>query len=104
MRKSVFLRPVRVVQRDHSVRQLLTFFLGLLQVNRIHRIGQSAKTVRVRKFVVNDSVEERIVELQNRKQSVADEIYSNDNEHENEGGMGNGARLGLEEFRLIFQR
>ena len=30
-------------------------------VNRIHRIGQKAKVVRVRKFVVTDSVEEKIV-------------------------------------------
>jgi len=40
-------------------------------VSRIHRIGQSAKVVRVRKFVVNESVEERIVLLQRRKKDMA---------------------------------
>ena len=36
-------------------------------INRIHRIGQHAKVVRVRKFVVSDSVEEKIVNLQGKK-------------------------------------
>jgi SNF2 family DNA or RNA helicase len=36
-------------------------------INRIHRIGQQAKVVRVRKFVVTDSVEEKIVNLQGKK-------------------------------------
>ena len=36
-------------------------------INRIHRIGQQAKIVRVRKFVVTDSVEEKIVNLQGKK-------------------------------------
>ncbi|EED91410.1 predicted protein [Thalassiosira pseudonana CCMP1335] len=36
-------------------------------VNRIHRIGQKAEVVRVRKFVVTDSVEEKIVSLQGKK-------------------------------------
>ena len=36
-------------------------------INRIHRIGQQAKVVRVRKFIVTDSVEEKIVNLQGRK-------------------------------------
>lgn len=34
---------------------------------RIHRIGQKAEVVRVRKFVVQDSVEEKIVKLQFKK-------------------------------------
>jgi hypothetical protein len=36
-------------------------------INRIHRIGQQAEVVRVRKFVVEDSVEEKIVKLQMKK-------------------------------------
>ena len=69
-------------------------------VNRIHRIGQMASLVRVRKFVMNDSVEERILELQNRKKYVADEIYS---EVGRVGDMGSG-RLSLDEFKLIFKK
>eukprot|EP00957_Ditylum_brightwellii_P180180 13724628-Ditylum_brightwellii.AAC.1 len=40
-------------------------------INRIHRIGQTADVVRVRKFVVSDSVEEKIVSLQRRKKDMA---------------------------------
>ena len=36
-------------------------------ISRIHRIGQLAEVVRVRKFVVTDSVEEKIVNLQGKK-------------------------------------
>ena len=36
-------------------------------INRIHRIGQKAECVRVRKFVVEDSVEQKIVKLQMKK-------------------------------------
>ena len=36
-------------------------------INRVHRIGQQASVVRVRKFVVSDSVEEKIVTLQGKK-------------------------------------
>ena len=55
--------------------------------------------VRVRKFIVNDSVEERIVELQQRKAFVAGEIYSD------VGRVGEieSARLTLDDFRLIFR-
>lgn len=71
-----------------------------LQVNRIHRFGQLAETVRVRKFIVSDSVEERIVELQKKKAYVADEIYSD------KGGGGSGeigsTRLGMDDLRQIF--
>ena len=59
--------------------------------------------VRVRKFIVNESVEERIVELQQRKAYVADEIY-NDMGHAAKKNNIESARLSLEDFRLIFRR
>jgi len=68
-------------------------------VHRIHRIGQTAPIVRVRKFVCTDSVEERIVELQRRKAYVASEIYSDAGRG---GGLGS-ARLDMDDFRLIFR-
>jgi SNF2 family DNA or RNA helicase len=71
----------------------------MLKINRIHRFGQEAPIVRVRKFIVRDSVEERIVELQKKKAYVAGEIYSN----EGRVGMQGNARLGLEDFQLIFR-
>lgn len=68
-------------------------------INRIHRIGQLADRVKVRKFVVADTVEERIVELQKHKAFVANEAYAVGG-----GTQGNGAsaRLSLDDFRLIF--
>ena len=54
---------------------------------------------------MNDSVEERIVELQQRKAYVAGEIY-NDTGHDTSAKKDNmeSARLSLEDFRLIFRR
>jgi SNF2 family DNA or RNA helicase len=69
-------------------------------VNRIHRIGQTAEVVRIRKFAVNESVEERILELQSRKKYVAEEIYNDAGRGEKIGS----ARLSLDEFKLIFQK
>jgi SNF2 family DNA or RNA helicase len=70
-------------------------------INRIHRIGQQAKVVRIRRFIVNDSVEERILELQNRKKFIADEIYNSQKRGDAVGG--GTARLGLDDFKLIFR-
>lgn len=53
----------------------------------------------MRKFVVENSVEERIVELQKRKKHVADEVYNGAG-----NGDGGGARLNMDDFRLIFQK
>ena len=47
-------------------------------INRIHRIGQKAPIVRVRRFVVSDSVEEKIVRLQQTKKSMANDILDAD--------------------------
>ncbi len=96
-------------------------------MNRIHRIGQKAAIVRVRKFIVVDSVEEKIVNLQRKKkvrissmlvcsligfytilvsvtsspkQGMANEILSDvDGEGQLESSKPN-----LEDFKLIFGR
>ena len=68
---------------------------------RIHRIGQLAPQVRVRKFIINDSVEERIVALQGRKKAMAGTVYSQ--HHATEGGSAaSSSRLSVEEFKLLF--
>jgi SNF2 family DNA or RNA helicase len=67
-------------------------------VSRIHRIGQTAEVVRIRKFVVKDSVEERIIMLQRRKQHMACEVLSDVN---NDGALTNSAPT-LEDFKLLF--
>lgn len=48
-------------------------------VNRIHRIGQTADKVRVRKFYVANSVEQRIVQLQEKKKRIANQIMAEGN-------------------------
>jgi len=65
-------------------------------LNRVHRIGQNAKVVRVRKFVVQGSVEERIVELQGKKKDMESQVYSN-----NQGTVSS-SRPTLDDFRMIF--
>ena len=67
-------------------------------INRVHRIGQQAKVVRVRKFVVADSVEEKIVGLQEKKKGMANTI------------LGDGVDQldsttpSLDDFKLLFGR
>ena len=46
-------------------------------IDRVHRIGQT-RTVRVKRFVIVDSVEERILEMQERKKNLAASVHSND--------------------------
>jgi len=67
-------------------------------INRVHRIGQTASVVRVRKFVVADSVEERIVELQEKKKDMASHVYSDAN-----AGTMSSSKPTLEDFQLIFK-
>jgi DNA repair protein RAD5 len=69
-------------------------------INRIHRIGQTADKVRVRKFYVADSVEERIIELQKRKKKVATKIL-----RDGKPGLedSSSARPTLEDFKVLFQ-
>ena len=70
-------------------------------VDRIHRIGQTADKVRVRKFYVANSVEERIVELQKRKKNVASQVLC-DQENGNSNDQ-NGSRPTLDDFKILFQ-
>lgn len=68
-------------------------------VNRIHRIGQKAKIVRMRKFIVSDSVEEKIVKMQEQKKRVASEVLSNQDDVGN-----NKSNPTLDDFKAIFGR
>ena len=68
-------------------------------INRIHRIGQTAEKVRVRKFYVANSVEERIIKLQQRKEAVATEVLNDEGVSE----PSSNARPSLDDFKILFQ-
>ena len=46
-------------------------------IDRVHRIGQT-RTVRVKRFIIVDTVEERILEMQQRKLMLAQSVHSTD--------------------------
>jgi len=69
-------------------------------INRIHRIGQTAKVVRVRKFIVQDSVEEKILSLQRRKKDMASEILSG----KEDCGAFTDSKPTLDDFKILFRR
>jgi SNF2 family DNA or RNA helicase len=68
-------------------------------VDRIHRIGQTAEKVRVRKFCVRDSVEERILELQKRKKNIASQVLCDKGEA---GAGGSGSRPTMDDLKILF--
>ena len=53
-------------------------FADLQAMDRAHRIGQQ-KTVNVYRLVVEDSIEEKIMELQEKKIAMSDSIVNTDN-------------------------
>jgi SNF2 family DNA or RNA helicase len=46
-------------------------------IDRVYRIGQD-KSVFAYRMICKDTIEEKIIQLQNRKQSVSDELISED--------------------------
>jgi len=65
-------------------------------IDRVHRIGQTARKVRVRKFCVLQSIEERILELQKRKTDLANAALGSSDQ------QASGTRPSLEDFKLLF--
>jgi len=70
-------------------------------INRVHRIGQKADIVLVRKFIVTDSVEEKILSLQKRKKSLSSQILGDKVSKFEEKGTSNPT---IEDFNILFAR
>lgn len=71
-------------------------------IDRVHRIGQN-KEVTVIRFIVKDSVEERILELQKRKNEIVQDTI----EESSSGGLTvsvgrEGTKIGLDDFKRLF--
>ncbi len=62
--------------------------------DRTHRLGQT-KTVTVYKLIMKDSIEEKILKLQEAKKDLADEILKGEN--------GNLGSLSQEELRELIE-
>ncbi|KAJ3187887.1 hypothetical protein HDU85_006280 [Gaertneriomyces sp. JEL0708] len=63
-------------------------------IDRVHRFGQQ-RQVEVHRLTIKDSVEERILELQKKKQEMFDAAFS-------EGGLGRGQRLSVGDLMMLF--
>ncbi|ODV59248.1 translocase ULS1 ASCRUDRAFT_37902 [Ascoidea rubescens DSM 1968] len=63
-------------------------------MDRVHRIGQM-KTVYVHQILVENTVEDRIIQLQEKKRSLVNSAL-------NESGMKNISKLGRNELRFLF--
>ncbi|KAG0557107.1 hypothetical protein KC19_11G102700 [Ceratodon purpureus] len=65
-------------------------------IDRAHRIGQT-RTVRVSRFTVKDTIEDRILALQERKRQIVASAFG-----ETDGGE-NGSRLTTEDLTFLFR-
>ncbi|KAI7905546.1 SNF2 family N-terminal domain-containing protein [Cokeromyces recurvatus] len=63
-------------------------------IDRVHRLGQS-KDVVVTRFIMRDTVEERILEIQNRKHVLVNELYMSRDENKSRR---------LDDLQLLFGR
>ena len=66
-------------------------------IDRVHRLGQNHK-VMVMRYVVRNTVEDMILELQARKKTVADTVMTVGRQDQDEG------RLQLDDLLHFFQR
>jgi hypothetical protein len=64
-------------------------------IDRVHRLTQKVDVI-VYKITIKDSVEERILDLQEKKRELANQTI--------EGGKGGAGKLGMKEILQLFRR
>lgn len=69
-------------------------------IDRCHRIGQTRK-VRVTRFAIGGTVEERILKLQDHKRTMVASAFGEEQDGSNV--TTSGSRLGVEELRFLFR-
>jgi SNF2 family DNA or RNA helicase len=62
-------------------------------IDRVHRLGQT-RPVTIKRYFIADSVEEKLLKLQDRKRAVADGALN--------FGEGERQQLGLDDFIYLF--
>jgi DNA repair protein RAD16 len=72
----------------------LLLFYFCQAIDRTHRIGQH-KPIHATRFIVENTIEERILHLQEKKRLVFDGTIG--------GDAGSMARLNVEDMRFLFQ-
>lgn len=70
------------------------FAIEAQAIDRVHRLGQSKEVV-VTRFVMQDSVEERILEIQNRKHVLVNELYMSRDQSRNRK---------LDDLQILFRK
>ena len=80
---------------SHFLSSLLTMFAQEQAFDRAHRFGQK-KTVEVYKLTVQDTVEQRIIEMQDKKRELAAAALS--------GQKVNANKLTISDLRKLFSR
>ena len=78
-----------------------TFLTGVIEnqaIDRVHRIGQNADHVVVTKITIPNTIEDRIVELQKRKQDLTNEALG-----EGDGSGKTIRRLSRRELMYLFR-
>jgi SNF2 family DNA or RNA helicase len=90
-----FWNPVSTHNEDHDASTNRNQFVEEQAIDRVHRLTQKIDVV-VYKITIKDSVEERILDLQEKKRELANQTI--------EGGKAGVGKLGMKEILQLFRR